>query len=102
MVFTDSLKENISWASAHLGDRTKYDKFRSNTLTPWELMQICQLYCSHRGKMAETRKWYQFKLKRRDRKILKELGLLIRDVYKVMTYNDKIDLSMYGVKNNFK
>lgn len=95
----DSLKENISWASAHLGDRTLYDKFRVNELTPWELMKICQQYRAHRHGMSMKRNSNLWK--RRDKRILSELDVLIRDVYKVMIYNHKIDLSMYGVKNNF-
>lgn len=101
MRFKDTLEQNISWAAWHLLDAKYQKKYEAKLLTAWELNLICQQYRTRRLNQSKVRQWYEFRLKRRDRRILKQLNELIREVYKVQVYNHKIDLSIYGVKNNF-
>jgi hypothetical protein len=81
----DSLRGNISWASAHLfGGDFYYNKFKQNQLSVPELRIICESYLHHRKCMQMLRGYWDFRMKRRDRHMIKLLNELISELKGVM------------------
>lgn len=94
---TTSLESNISWAAGHLYNATYYEAYRNKTLKPIELSILCRSYRQYRWDMFYKCKWFEFKRRRKHRKVITQLDELMITIHRVEVMGHSYDLSMYGV-----